>query len=222
MSSLRKEGYLHLQLDDGSIKPKNPDFLNYWNHLVTDPYIEGDHKFRQRRYSNIIFHRNSEIEYLRSTYFQGERFNRLFGGQSRIFEKIDDNLLTDPIFIDLINYDFCFLLKHGLITSKEYNMGIHQIRTLTTAQNTGRVTPEGIHKDGHPFFAIHFINKSQITGGTTKIYDNNLKLIEEINLSNFGETIFVLDTLVYHGVTDIKPLPGSDKGFRDVLIIEFY
>ncbi|NEQ17175.1 MAG: 2OG-Fe dioxygenase family protein, partial [Moorea sp. SIO3E2] len=178
--------------------------------------------FRQRRYSNIIFHRNSEIEYLRSTYFQGERFNRLFGGQSRIFEKIDDNLLTDPIFIDLINYDFCFLLKHGLITSKEYNMGIHQIRTLTTAQNTGRVTPEGIHKDGHPFFAIHFINKSQITGGTTKIYDNNLKLIEEINLSNFGETIFVLDTLVYHGVTDIKPLPGSDKGFRDVLIIEFY
>ena len=73
-----------------SLKPEiafsKPQFQNYWNNLSTDQYIEGDNKFRQRKYSRLKYDsRNNTIENIGSIYFQGKEYNNLFGGKHRSF-----------------------------------------------------------------------------------------------------------------------------------------
>ncbi len=208
------------------IKPKLPTAQEahqaYWNHLSIDNYIEGDYKFRQRKYARLeINFESQEIANLGSTYFQEEEFNELFGGQHRVFSPVDSDFLKDPFFLKLLNFDYHFFKEHKLLTGVKHYVGIHQIRTTTISKRLGEVTPEGIHKDGHPFFGIHLINRVNINGGVTTLYDNNRNLLDQITLNSFGDTLLVEDDKLFHGVSPIGSI-SDGLGFRDVLIIEFY
>jgi hypothetical protein len=199
------------------------DFQNFWNNLPIDKYILGDIKYRHRRYSKLSYNfQNKELEFSSSSYFQESQHNSLYGGEFRDFEPVLPSFLENPIFLKCLNKDFLFFLSHELIKYKTYEIGIHQIRTVSCSSIESEVTPEGIHKDGHFVFAIHFIDRKNVSGGITKLYNNKKEMISSITLDTFGQTMLIEDNKLYHQVTPIKSLCENTVGYRDVLIIEFY
>ena len=146
----------------------------------------------------------------------------MFGGKQRTFQPIDTKLLVDTLFLYLLRFDFHFFQKQGLLENKIHDMGVHQIRTIVKTQQSGKVTPEGIHKDGHPVFSIHLVDRQNISGGITNLYNNNLEQVETLELENFCDTLLIQDDALYHEVTPINTESEVNIGFRDVLIIEFY
>ena len=198
-------------------------FKDFWNDLVVDQYITDNFKYRHRRYSKLLYdHDGSKVEFLSSTYLQEFEHNHLFGGESRQFEALDPAFLDHPIFLKYLIEDFHFFLDHRLLVNKPYEMGVHQMRTVCEPLVESQVTPEGIHKDGHFAFAIHFVDSENISGGVTRLYNNDKEIIARIQLNKFGQTMYIEDDKLFHEVTPIKTITDSQQGYRDILIIEFY
>ncbi len=194
-----------------------------WNNLEVDEYIESEFKYRLRRYSKLLFdRRTNSLEFLSSKYLQDESYNKLFGGQQRKFFPVSKTVLESESFEKMLVGDFDFFKRQGLLTGFTYEIGVHQMRTVTNGSSRSLVTPEGIHKDGHFAFAIHMINRYNVSGGVTRLYDNNLEFMTEFTLAKFGETLYVNDDMLYHEVTPINNVDRTALGFRDILIIEFY
>ena len=222
MNNITKNGYYlcHLNPD---LQFSKFEYQNYWNNLSIDKYIDGKYKFRERKYSQLEYNpNNNTLKNIGSVYFQEEEFNELYGGQHREFSPVDADFLSNKLFRYLLRYDFQFFLKQRLLKNKIYKMGVHQIRTIAKSQQSGLVTPEGIHKDGHPVFALHLVNRQNINGGVTNLYNNNFEKIDAFTLKNFGDTVCINDNMVYHEVTPISQEDENKFGFRDILIIEFY
>lgn len=223
LSTFARFGYQRENLGE-YLSPE--DILNvkeHWNDLVVDNYIENEFKYRFRRYSRFRFEREvNALKFLGSNYYQGEDYNKLFGGQTRAFSQVSDTLVESKIFRKFLTTDFDFFQNQGLLTKSTYDIGVHQMRTITNKFSKGLVTPEGIHKDGHFAFAIHMINRSNVADGITRLYDNEMNHLTEFTLTKFGETVFVHDDMLYHEVTPVTNVQKDIDGFRDILIIEFY
>tara|TARA_B110000914_G_scaffold220742_1_gene231338 strand:+ start:543 stop:866 length:324 start_codon:yes stop_codon:yes gene_type:complete len=78
-------------------------------------------------------------------------------------------------------------------------------------------SPEGIHKDGaHFIISALVINKFNITGGSSIIYDNFKNTLFSTNL-DILQGIFMNDQKFLHNVTPIKSLHHHSFGFRDII-----
>ena len=223
MKQFQDKGYLIEQrifsVDD------NEEFRKYWNNLAIDQYIESDFKYRRRSYSKMEFDRAScTLKTIGSTYYQEPEHNELYGGLKREFELGQHEFLSDNNLTFLVKTDYDFFNASGLLSQSKCEIGIHQMRTVVEHGREGIVTPEGVHKDGHPVFAIHLINRSDISNGETILYDNDMKFVDKFTLTKFGDTVFIDDNKLYHEVTPISLNVESESrfGYRDILIIEFY
>lgn len=210
---------LNIGFDEGSIAR----FKNYWKNMAEDKYLRSSFKYRRRRYSQFEYNSIlNEVTDLGSTYYQTKEHNYIFGGQGREFESAGSDFLNDPLFRYFLNEDYGFFRSHNIVTENKCQMGVHLMRTVSDLTKDGVVTPEGIHKDGHYAFAIHLIDRDNVKGGTTNLYDNQKVIMTNLTLKKFGETLFVEDDKLYHDVTPISSVEKDLTGTRDVLIIEFY
>lgn len=225
MSLLEENGFFLVNLND-SLQPgilPECKVKESWNNLQPDSYLKHAAKYRERRYSRCIMNLTAcELDFESSIYIQTEEYNSLFGGVSRTFAAVE----LDHVFHDFIKpltfYVRAVFANRGLLGPKDLSVGIHQIRTIATTHTIGQVTPEGLHKDGHKLFAIHLIDRKNIIGGNTKIYDNEFQLRSTMTLESYLDSLFVQDSRIYHEVTPIAVEHPYEHGHRDVLIIEFY
>lgn len=65
------------------------------------------------------------------------------------------------------------------------------------------------------------INKHNVIGGISTIYNNNKEALTEINLENSGEAIMVCDNRTMHGVSPITINGPTINVYRDMLVITF-
>jgi len=67
------------------------------------------------------------------------------------------------------------------------------------------------------------INRQNIQGGMTRIYDLNKTIKTEFMLENFLDIALVDDHQVYHSVTEtrVDNIEENKVGLRDVLVITF-
>lgn len=219
-----KKGFYHTRLSQDKISyDEIAEIQRFWNQLKVDQYLQDEYKYRFRRYSKFKYHyKENKLTDLGVTYYQEKKYNDIYGGKNRIYTAIDSTFKDSTYLHELIRDDYLFFLNKNLLDEKDYEIGVHQIRTITQANNEGVITPEGIHKDGHPVFAIHLVNKQNSDGGKTVLYDNDMNKLYETTLKSFGETIFIDDGMLYHEVTPISSKSTKTIGFRDVMIIEFY
>jgi len=224
MTLFEQNGFLLMNLNDSLQSGIPPEWKvkESWNNLQRDRYLQQA-SYRERRYSRFTMNLTAlELNFESSIYVQAEEYNSLFGGVSRIFAPVE----LDHIFYHFIKpltfYDRTFFANRGLLGPNDVSVGIHQIRTIATTQIDGQVTPEGLHKDGHKLFAIHLIDRKNIIGGNTNIYDNQLQLRSTMTLANYLDSLFVEDSKIYHEVTAVAVEHPYQRGHRDVLIIEFY
>lgn len=193
-------------------------FINSWHDLDMDNFMSDKGKYRTRKHATFTIQNEEEIV-LKNKYiphFQTVEYNHLNGGIARYFTEIDKNTINNPIFKNLLQFAY---LTFSEIQSENWFVEAHQFRIKSIANDQGKPTPEGIHRDGVDFVLMALIKRENIQGGMSKIYDLNKNEIASFMLEEFLDIALVDDYKVYHSVTETKinNLLSSTVGLRDIL-----
>jgi hypothetical protein len=86
---------------------------------------------------------------------------------------------------------------------------------------SGLPTPEGKHRDGVEYVFMMIVNRYNVEGGVTRIYDNMDQLLSTYTMKNSCECIFIDDGKTMHEVSPIYPSLIEDKSYRDILVLTF-
>jgi hypothetical protein len=199
------------------------EFSQDWSRLEMDDFMNDGGKYRTRRFGRL--HYQPELDRLTpytggaAAFFQSSAVNKLNGGVQRIFAPVSTSSLNHPVLTDLIRFHFNQLP----ITDKSqaWNIFVHQIRITADGTTLGLPTPEGIHQDGHFYVAQILINRTNITGAVSNIYDKHRNVILDTTFTHPLDSILVDDKKVWHGVSPALPANHSCAGTRDMLLIDF-
>ena len=101
---------------------------------------------------------------------------------------------------------------------------MHQIRVSPLDKDGGSPAPEGPHRDGHDYISMHFIGRTNITGGESLLYADNPNATASLPSFLMKETfdsIYLDDRKMRHEVTPIVPTQDQEIAYRDILIIDY-
>lgn len=188
--------------------------FNTFDDLKSDKYLKSEKTFRYRAYSVGTIN-NCKIYWKKDTSFlQPEELNSYMGGVTRQFE---------PLFIECKSYIESVihrLIESSAIPDNNYEIGCHQIRVVSTDDFNGYPAPEGFHRDGFDYIAIHCISLNNVNGAVSLVrpLGDKHNLLEHILMP--GQIMVLDDREVEHYVTPMTPkLPGS--AHRDIFVITF-
>ena len=140
----------------GSVSKLSVTLKKSFDKLPVDPFqVSLKKPFRYRKFTNVKFKNHSFDSYLDGSFYQTQKINRYVGGKLRIYKSID-KLVIDEIIL-LFKKEFQSNLKF-----KSYELGIHQIRIISSKDIVGYPVPEGWHKDGFDFVILLNINTKNI------------------------------------------------------------
>jgi hypothetical protein len=219
--SLREQGYAVLSAQDVA-KIAHVDLeqllgLNqFWEGLPRDPYLKDGGRYRFRRHSSFEIKGGSLAIVPHRAHWQSVDYNALHGGIERWFEPSQAQLTNNPAWQSLL-----LGLAHILNGVKQVNtwfVEAHQFR-IDTTDGIGRPTPEGAHRDGVDFVAVFLLNRVDIKGGETRIFDANGSAGLRFTLSEPWSLLLMNDERMIHESTPIQPL--GPHGYRDTLVLTF-
>lgn len=195
-----------------------------WDNLDFDKYYgDSSENYRKRRYSDFVYnpHTGSLQLMAHVPYFQSEGMNKYVGGMVRHFGDVLPEVYENEFFQQLVKYDFGLFNIDEEYLDRDWICQVHQIRIYVGAGQTTDVTPEGIHSDGYPFAAVHFVGRKNVSGGQSSVYTYEDE--EEMATLTFLEpldSLFIEDRKIKHYVTPITADPDQG-GYREILAISF-
>ncbi|MBD2300390.1 2OG-Fe dioxygenase family protein [Nostoc sp. FACHB-190] len=192
-----------------SINPEG--FQPFFNNLPVDPYIKGN--YRLRRLSRFTVSGNDLIKLPHGYLFQSKTYNPLLGDIKREFAELEDSIIELDIFKKMV-----LAFSDSCKLHPEAEIGVHQIRTICSAENMGNPAPEGIHQDGTDFIGIFSVARENIQGGETHLYTAKKEKPVFSKVLNSGELLLVNDHEFFHFTTPIKPQVDG-LGIRDVFVL---
>lgn len=171
---------------------------------------------RHRAYSLLKVDNTDNLKIVGNLpFYQSNDYNNYNGNITREYDNIDTKILTDSTFKNIIkNFtDHCnFYLDRPI----KY-IQIHQIRVYAN-NNSIDLVPEGIHKDGFNIIGMICIERNNIEGGISNIYNNNKEIVLTRQL-DLGELLILNDNLMYHDVSNIILNDVSKIGYRDIFVL---
>jgi len=179
------------------LKEELDDLSTAWNNLPEDKYLKDKGHYRHRRHSNFIFKNNILTQVPHRTHWQPIEFNARHGGMKRWFEPVLRSTLIKPAWIKILSKFASNINElHGDI---DINWCIEA------------------HRDSVDFVAVFMLNRNNIKGGKTRIFEANGSRGERFTLNEPWTIIILDDSKVIHESTPIQPL--TNKGHRDTLVI---
>ncbi len=203
-------------LTDYALETINSVDLNkithFFNDLIGDQYLKGNYRFRRLSRFKIL---NGKVVQLPHNFlFQSSDYNPILGDVIREYPEIEDELIKQKDFEKIILefYEFCKLC------SQFNEIAVHQIRTITSADNVGEPAPEGVHQDGVDLVGIFCVNRDNIAGGITKLSQSKdaSPVLEKI--LNPGEFLVFTDRQFWHYTSPITA-QSAGAGVRDVFVL---
>ena len=126
-----------------------------------------------------------------------------------------------PLEADFTGYVRLGIAGIGLDDSEDWQINLHQNRTVATPEKPGLLTPEGIHQDGHEFVMIGILRRNSVVGGITRLWKSkDDKEPFWTGMLEPGQAVLLDDRNVWHDVTDVLPEDGK-AGHRDIFIVSF-
>jgi len=228
LHGLKNKPFVHFNLQNLGQPYEIPyDFMKSFNDLPPDKYIpNNDPVTRSRRYANITVDVSNNYEYL-LRYTKNDVFQQKVDdnrGLKRKFELIDSYYITQPWILNfLTQISALSVLNHNYYKGhkkiKEVDIHLHQVRQTAYSDMSSHNSPEGIHRDGCDYIVSALvINRNNIVGGESKIYNKN-KMIQYKTILENHEGIYQEDTKQWHYVTPIETV-GQGIGFRDILGVD--
>jgi hypothetical protein len=195
------------------------DFCKAWEDLPNDSYLLEGESYRQRRYAVLNYQQQKLTVLPNEPHYQTRHYNPLYGNIDRHFEAWHPSSLNNPILLQSIHWVTQQLSE---VDTTLWQIQAHQFRITASINSQGKPTPEGIHKDGADYIFIMLLDRQNISGGVSEIYDNNKILLCSTQLEHKGDLILLNDNAVYHRVTEIKLKNKDRKAYRDVLVLTFH
>lgn len=192
---------------------QNNIFEKYFEDMPYDPYVKGH--FRKRRFSRFKYDHYGQIEFLPTKKFvQTAKVNDLLGDVEREYEEMDEELVKTDEFVRIFR-GFAELSKVNPYITE---VGVHQIRILSSVYIEGEPVPEGRHQDGFDFIGIFCSRRKWVNGGKSELFlekDSEKPLLSKILKEN--EMLVVNDRVVFHNATKLIPTT-NELGYRDVFV----
>ena len=212
--------------DSPSVSPKSFSessfyqcFKASWNDLKPDPYLVKDGTFRLRRYAVLRWQKGTLQLVTPEAHFQSKQYNSVYGGINRVFAPITPAVLQSAFLKILIAQTIMLFDAKATVA---WRVQCHQFRINASLAEAGQPTPEGIHQDGANYVFIMLLERQGVIGGVSELFDNNKQRIATTVLKKDGDAILLNDKVLWHGVTNIQPAKGAEKGHRDVLVLTFH
>lgn len=184
----------------------------YFDRCPLDPYVPGG--YRLHRLSCLKF-QGDHLELMpQRKIFQAKYINPVAGDLVREYPPIECPMLHEPALIELVK-TFCHFsgLEPGIV------IDIHMLRTQVVKDNIAEAAPEGIHRDDVDFLGIFCVNRHNIRGGCTFIYQNQEDETPMLRKTlRPGEFLLIHDEHLFHYSNKIYPEKEDEPAYRDVLI----
>jgi hypothetical protein len=189
-----------------------------WNDLPPDPHLRDGGHYRYRRHSCFTLDPASG-ELTQSdhrAHWQPVTYNALHGGFERWFEPIRADVCNHPMWRALLTRIGQLLAQVRPV--RAWYIEAHQFRVDTTG-GIGRPTPEGAHRDGVDFVAVLMLERHEVKGGETRVFEADGPHGVRFTLQQPWSTLLLDDGRVIHESTPIQPL--GERGWRDTLVLTF-
>lgn len=196
-------------------------FADSWNRLELDTYMADGGRYRRRRHA--VYAAGATGALVRKPHqphYQSLDYNPLHGGIERWFEPIEAELGGGPSLTTIL--EFCRRSFGALAPAvAEWHVEVHQFRIEARSGETGRPTPEGLHRDGVDYVLVLLVNRENIASGVTTIHGDGGRMLGQFTLTVPFDAAIVDDRKVAHGVTPVEPLEPGRPAYRDVLVVTF-
>lgn len=197
-------------------------FSRSWEYLKEDQYMGDGGKYRLRRYSEFGIETGKwELSILpHKPYRQSKLVNYLNGDIDRYYSPIQSEIYNNKIFKGVVLS--CADILHGIHPNSTWFAQIFQNRILARSGELGKPTPEGIHRDGVDYVLTLMVNRYNVTGGESSVYNTSTKTpLTTVSFEDLGEFIFLDDNKTMHGVQPVACVNQNEIGYRDVLIVMY-
>lgn len=185
-----------------------------WNDLPADQYLKDGGHYRYRRHASMALHSGHVKVVPHRAHWQPLSYNALHGGMQRWFEPITADVLSAQAWQKML------LWLAGVASTMDgaqtWYTEAHQFR-IDTTDGIGRPTPEGAHRDGVDWVAVFLVNRSNIKGGETRVFQADSAEGQRFTLTAPWSLLLLNDRRVIHETTPIQP--AGDYGWRDTLVV---
>lgn len=224
--SLRTDGYrfvraadMRAMLEQAGALTDWADFAASWNDLGPDTYMADGGRYRKRRHAVFTATAGATVRQPAQPHYQSRDYNTLNGGIERWFDPVTERIGAGDTMSTVLS--FCRTLFSQVTPARTWHVEVHQFRIEARCDQTGRPTPEGMHRDGVDYVLVLLVNRTNIVSGVTSVHDLTGKELGEFTLTQPFDAALVDDARVMHGVTPVEPLDPSTPGYRDVLVVTF-
>jgi hypothetical protein len=188
----------------------------HWRDLPPDAHLRDGGRYRFRRHASLVLSDDGQriARRVERPHWQPTDYNALHGGVERHFAPVHDATLADPAFAGL-------LLGLGRICAAAAGhalpfVEVHQFR-IDTAEGIGRPTPEGAHRDGVDFVAVVLIDRVDVRGGETRVFEADGPTGLRFTMTSPGTALLLDDARMIHETTPLQP--DARAGHRDTLVL---
>jgi hypothetical protein len=190
--------------------------LPSWNDLVSDAYLKDGGHYRRRRHSCFVVDRGVARQVPHRAHWQPLEYNALHGGMQRWFEPVDPRVVAQPVWTRLLVG--LGELATALRGEQAWFIEAHQFR-IDTTDGIGRPTPEGAHRDGVELVAVFMLERHNIKGGESRVFEAQGPNGQRFTLHEPWSLLLLDDSRVIHESTPIQPLDEAGLGWRDTLVV---
>lgn len=186
------------------------NFQIQFNKLSKDIYYESD---GHRLYS-LVYTKTKTIVG-NNRFIQSKSYNKTQrNNQIRHYQSI--NLIDDVTFNHIISKFSRFVFDQ--CNNYINYVTVHQIRVYIS-EDVSPIPEESIHQDRYSYVGILCVNRVNVEGGETCLYDNITCNKLYTKTLDVGEMIMFNDRKILHDVSNIKPIDKTKPAYRDVLVI---
>ena len=196
-------------------------FAQSWNRLELDTYMADGGRYRRRRHAMFsVTASGTIVRKPHGPHYQSLDYNPIHGGVERWFEPVEDAVGAGPSLSTILS--FCRSTFGALApTVPEWHVEAHQFRIEARPLESGRPTPEGLHRDGVDYVLVLLVDRQNIASGVTTIHGQGGAMLGQFTLTAPFDAAIVDDHRVAHGVTPVKPIDAALPAYRDVLVVTF-
>ena len=187
-----------------------------WGDLPPDEHLRDGGRYRRRRHGCFVVD-GAEVQPVpHRAHWQPVEYNALHGGFERWFAPLPPALVADPAWAALLVG--LAGVAGALRGPRRWFVEAHPFR-IDTTDGIGRPTPEGAHRDGVDLVAVLLVDRHNVKGGETRVFDLRGPQGVRFTLAEPWSVLLLDDERVIHESTPIQPEAPARPAWRDTLVI---
>lgn len=206
---------------DNEMQSSFKQLSSLFKNLPMDPYLKDGATFRYRRFGTFKLDSHNpcnEPEPLpHRPFFQSSKINKYAGDISRDFDPLEQEMVENLYLNTFIKNLFNMIPTEERLKHRFWEVEVHPIRIIGSAEEEGHGAPEGVHTDGHSYASIILVNRENVSGADSIFADMDKVIFWQNPLLNPGDTVLWDDARCLHDVTPVLPTDMTKLAIRDVI-----